>query len=48
MTDLIERRKRKGRKPLRHGEDFAIIYERNRETNKKKRLPIADTHIDGA
>ena len=48
MTDLIERRKRRGRRPLRHGEDFAIISERNRENNKKRHIPIADRHIDGA
>ena len=47
-TNMVSNRPRRKRNRYRTGEDIDMLREREQETRRKRRVPICDSHIDGA
>ncbi|MCR5185411.1 MAG: hypothetical protein K6C32_04985 [Bacilli bacterium] len=48
MSEVSSTKRYRKRNRYRTGEDIDMLREREQSYSKKKRLPICDTHIDGA
>ena len=45
---MVNNRPRRRKNRYKTGEDIDMLRERESETRRRRRLPICDTHIDGA